>query len=43
MILMLVVGGVIPLVVLIVLNTKIYIAIRERAERLAQMTSRQRR
>ena len=43
MIVMLVVGGVIPLVVLIVLNTKIYVAIRERSQRLATMTSRQRR
>ena len=40
---MLIVGGVIPLVVLIALNTKIYLAIRERTQRLATMTSRQRR
>ena len=43
MITMLIVGGVIPLVVLIALNTKIYLAIRERTQRLATMTSRQRR
>jgi hypothetical protein len=43
MVTMLLVGGVIPLVVLIALNTKIYIAIKERLRRLATLTSRQKR
>lgn len=38
-----VVSYVVPLVVLIVLNTKIYLAIKERTRRLASLTSRQRR
>ena len=41
MVLMLVVNGVLPLMVLIVLNTKIYWAIKERMRRLASLTSRQ--
>jgi len=40
---MLIAQGIIPLVVLIVLNAKIYTAIRARTQRLATMTSRQRR
>ena len=43
MVLLLVVNGVLPLVVLIVLNTKIYLAIKERMRRLASLTSRQKR
>ncbi len=43
MVIMLVVGGVIPLIVLVVLNTKIYLAIKERTRRLATLTSRQKR
>ena len=43
MFVMLAVNGVIPLTVLIVLNTLIYMAIRTRTQRLATMTSRQRR
>jgi len=43
MVLMLVVNGVLPLMVLIVLNTKIYWAIKERMRRLASLTSRQKR
>ena len=43
MVLMLVVNGVLPLLVLIVLNTKIYWAIKERMRRLASLTSRQKR
>jgi len=38
-----VVSYVVPLLVLIVLNTKIYLAIKERTRRLASLTSRQRR
>ena len=43
MVMLLVVNGVLPLVVLIVLNTKIYLAIKERMRRLASLTSRQKR
>ena len=43
MVTMLVVSGVIPLTVLIALNTRIYVAIRTRSQRLATMTSRQKR
>jgi hypothetical protein len=43
MVTMLIVSGVIPLTVLIALNTRIYVAIRTRTQRLATMTMRQRR
>lgn len=43
MITMLVVSGIIPLVVLIVLNTRIYLVIRLRNQRLLTMSSKQRR
>jgi hypothetical protein len=36
-------SGVIPLTVLIVLNTRIYVAIRNRMQRLLTMTTKQRR
>ena len=40
---MLLFTGIIPLLVLIVLNTRIYCAIRTRTQKLQQMTSKQRR
>ena len=43
MIIMQLMTGIIPLVVLIALNTKIYLAIRERMRMLASMSSNQRR
>ncbi|XP_059084570.1 FMRFamide receptor-like [Tigriopus californicus] len=43
MVTMLLIGGIIPLVVLTFLNTRIYIAIRTRTQRLLTMSSKQRR
>ena len=43
MIIMLVFSGVLPLCILIFLNTKIYVAIRTRNQRLTTMSSKQRR
>jgi len=43
MIMLLFLNGLLPLLLLIILNTKIYLAIKERTRRLASLTSRQRR
>ncbi len=43
MVIMLLFSGVIPLCILIFLNTRIYVAIRTRNQRLVTMSSKQRR
>jgi sorbitol-specific phosphotransferase system component IIC len=43
MIIMQLVTGIIPLIVLIALNTRIYLAMRDRMRMLASMSSNQRR
>jgi hypothetical protein len=43
MVILLLFSGVIPLVALVVLNTRIYVAIRNRTKKLVTMSSKQRR